>query len=175
MKYTLLIALPFLFGYHLHAQKKLKMEIIKDTGDTLWSTAGQKIYTSPGGPKAVGDYLKTSVVKTKAGISLELEIQTGRTNTFTIPAGSSVEIHLIDDEVINLYANTDNSSRISRLNYGCYMFVFYRIPSKEFKRLQASPMKLIRVHASIGVMDYMIKEKFSDSLQEQLRWISGEE
>jgi hypothetical protein len=157
------------------AQKKLKIDIVKESNDTIWSTSDQRIYIQPGGPKAVGDYLKTTMHKTKAGYSLELEIQTGRTNTFTIPRGASVDIELADGNTVTVQSNSDNSSRISRINYGCYIFAYYRIKTAEFRQLQSSPMKMIRVHASIGNMDYPIKEKFAGTLQEQLERISREE
>lgn len=175
MKYFMIFMIQLFPAMHLlHAQKKLKMDIIKESGDTIWSTQDQKIYTKPGGPRAVGDYLKTTVIKTKAGYSLELEIQTGRTNTFTITKGSAVDIELADGSAVSLYSNNDNSSRISRLNYGCYIFVFYRIRADDFKQLLAAPVKMIRVHASIGNMDYEIKDKSAEVLKEQLERIKQE-
>jgi hypothetical protein len=175
MKHLILLTLPLTICLYTNAQKKLKTDIIKETGDTLWSTSEQKIYTAPGGPKAVGDYLKTALYKNKAGYSLGLEIQTGRTNTFTIPRGAAIDLELTDGNTVTLQSNSNNSSRISRLNYGCYIFAFYRIDAAAFKQIRSSPVKMISVHASIGNMDYQIKDKFSNTLQEQLERISREE
>ncbi|MCG2613754.1 hypothetical protein LZZ85_05660 [Terrimonas sp. NA20] len=175
MKYLLLLMIPLITCANVSAQKKLKIDILRESGDTIWSTSVQKIYNQPGGPKAVGDYLKTTLHRTKAGYSLELEIQTGRTNTFTISRGSAVDIELSDGSTVTLQSNSDNSSRISRLNYGCYIFAYYRIRTAEMKQLVAAPLKMIRVQASIGNMDYPIKEKFAGTLQEQVERISREE
>ncbi|MBO9657289.1 MAG: hypothetical protein J7527_00535 [Chitinophagaceae bacterium] len=175
MKHLILLLLPLAIYNEAAAQKKLKMDVIKESGDTIWSTSEQRIYIQAGGPKAVGDYLKTTVLKTKAGYSLGLEIQTGRTNTFTIGRGAAADIELIDGTIVTLQSNSDNASRISRLNYGCYIFAYYRVDAGAFKQLQASPVKMIRIHASIGNMDYQIREKFSEAIQEQLIRISQKE
>ena len=149
--------------------QKLKTDVLS-TGDTLIHTSDEKIYTRPGAPRSVGDYLKVSVYKypSKGTMMLEMEIQTGRTSVFSISAGSAAALTLQNEDVVTLYARNENQSRISRLDYGCYIFVFYTLTADDRARLKASPVTSIRVSASMGAMEYDIKSKFGDTISNQI-------
>jgi hypothetical protein len=174
MRIALFIIFSLVISISVSAQKKLKFVIGENTGDTLWSTSDQKIYTKPGSPRSVGEYLKTTLYRKNSVYLLGLEIQTGRTSVFTIADGAAANIRLLDGNTVTLYSTGDHSSKVSKLDYGCFIFTFYKISSSDFRQLQSSPVSSIRVNASLGNMDYEIKEKFSNSIKEQLTWISQE-
>ncbi len=150
------------------AQKKLKTQVNKTTGDTLFSTPSEKIYTKPGSKGAVGEYLKTTVHRSSNGLMLGFEIQTGRTSIFTIGKGSIVEIHLQDNSVVELESLNNQESRASALGYGCFLFVYYRLTPKAIRSLESSNVSSIRINASVGPMDYEIKEKYAGDIGKQL-------
>lgn len=168
MKNTPLVFLSLLLTIGLSAQKRLKMDIIKSSGDTMYSTSERRIYVQAGRTPAIGEYLKTTVYRTNGNFSLCFSIQTGRTNIFSIGDGAAAEIALKDGNKVLLYSRGDNRSKSSSLGYGCFMFAFYGLPSSAIRQLKASGMISIRIHASLGPMDYDIKDKFSDDLLEQL-------
>lgn len=149
--------------------QKLKTQVTSG-GDTLISTPDKKIYTKAGAPRSVGDYLKTSLfrINSTGPVFLQLEIQTGRTSNFSIGSGSALDINLENGDVVTLQTRHENQSRISRLDYGCYIFVSYSLPAADRSRLKASPITTMTVHASIGPMQYEIKSKFGDALQEAI-------
>jgi len=158
----------FLWVMSVSAQKKLKYDIIKSTGDTLFRTSEKRLYTHAGGSKALGEILESTVYKSKNGISLAIDIQTGRTNTFTIKEGSRIQLKQKNGESVSLYANSYNSSRNSLLGYGCTMLVFYRVSKKDITQLKSSPIDFIVIQSSTGDMDYQLKEKAGDIIPEQL-------
>lgn len=172
MKIVLLFVTGILLFLNSSAQK-LKTTITSG-GDTLYNTPDEKIYAKPGAPRSIGEYLKTSIYKSGTAGSpiLQFEIQTGRTSVFTIAAGSATDITLKDGSVITLYSRNSTESRRSSLDYGCFIFVFYTLRSSDIQQLKASPIKSIRVHASVGPMDYEIKEKHSTAISDQLEKIS---
>lgn len=150
------------------AQKKLKTQVNKTTGDTLFSTPSEKIYTKPGSKGAVGEYLKTTVHRSSNGFMLGFEIQTGRTSIFTISRGAIVEIRLQDNSVVELESLNNQESRASALGYGCFLFVYYRLTPKDIRNLESSNVSSIRINASVGPMDYEIKEKYASDIGKQL-------
>lgn len=168
MKFLTTTFLCFFMATVTMAQKKLKMDIDKETGDTTYSTSDKKIYTKPGSKNAIYDYLKTSVYKSKNGFLLTLSIQTGRTSVFTIDDGSATTIQLLDGNTVTLYSINNQRSKITRTAYGCFIFAFYRLEPSAIRKLKASGISTIRVQSSIGPLDYEIKEKQSGELGEQL-------
>jgi hypothetical protein len=151
-----------------YAQKKLKYDIIKETGDTLFRTSDEKIYTKANTKPAIGEYLKTTVYKSKNGYSLCFSIQTGRTNIFTIAKNTAATIVLENGSTVTLYNKTFNQSKNSVMGYGCYMFAFYDLPYGSLQQLRSSNIKTITLQASIGEMYYDIKEKFGDTVAQQI-------
>jgi hypothetical protein len=168
MRITFTLLLCLLTTATVYSQKKLKYDIIKETGDTLFYTSEEKIYNKPGTAKSVGEHLKTSIYKNGNNFRLCLSIQTGRTSVFTIGEGSSAEIKLKDGNTITLHCNGNQSSRATVSYYGCYIFGFYKLSPSVVQQLRSSQVSSITVHASIGIMEYEIKDKFSETLSEQL-------
>ncbi len=155
------------------AQRKLKMEVY-DSGDTMWSTKEKKIYVSPGSRNAVAEMLKTTAHRTSKGYMLSFYIQTGRTSVFTIEAGAGVELILANGETVRLATRTSSQSRRLVSGYGCFAYAFYSLPPDALRSLQASPVKRIMIMASMGVMEYELKEKQAKMMMEQLEEVGGE-
>lgn len=150
------------------SSQKLKTEVTAN-GDTIYSTKEQKIYTQPGSSKSVAEILRVYAFKnSKPGSPLLLSfyIQTGRTSVFTIAPGAGMELTLKNGNTVTLYTRNGNQSKRLVSNYGCFIYVTYTLPAAEARMLQASPAKAIKVHASMGPMDYEIKEKFSTDIAE---------
>jgi hypothetical protein len=168
MRYFILPAILLLFSYVAFAQKKLKYDIIKETGDTLFRSSEEKIYTKAGTRPAIGEYLKSTVYKSSNGFSLCFSVQTGRTNIFTISKNSAAAILLDDGTTVTLYSKSLNQSKTSVMGYGCYMFVFYDLPYAARQQLKSLNVKSITLQASIGEMYYEIKDKFGGTIAEQI-------
>jgi hypothetical protein len=121
------------------AQRKLKYDISKETGDTVFYTADERLYVSAGDTygtgrdkrTTVGDYLKSSVLKYPTGFVLEFALQTGRTNSFSIYSGQSARITMNDGSVITLLSRSNYNSKKSSMGYGCWLFAFYTLPGRE--------------------------------------------
>jgi hypothetical protein len=167
MRITLALLLCLLTTVVAYSQKKLKYDI-RNTGDTLFYTSEEKIYNKPGNARSVGEYLKTSIYKNGNNVRLCLSIQTGRTSIFTIGEGSSAEIKLTDGNTITLYCIANQSSKATISYYGCYIFGFYKLSPSIVQQLKSSQVSSITVNASIGIMEYEIRDKFSKTLSEQL-------
>ncbi|RYY57374.1 MAG: hypothetical protein EOO09_02650 [Chitinophagaceae bacterium] len=151
----------------LPAQKKLKVEISAQ-GDTSWSTSETKIYNSPGGNKAAGDYLKTSVYKNKDGYKLVLSIQTGRTNMFNIERGAAAEITLADGSSLTLPSLRDQAARRLASYYGCFIYAFYALDAATIRDLKSRDITNVSVSTSTGKMIFPIKSKDGDSIRRLL-------
>ncbi len=93
MRGFVLPVILLLLAFDANAQKKLKYDIIKETV-TPYSVHQKKIYTKAGTKPAIGEYLKTTVYRSKNGFSLCFSIQTGRTNIFTISKSTAATIQL---------------------------------------------------------------------------------
>lgn len=168
MRNFILPVILLVFTCTANAQKKLKYDIIKETGDTLFRSSEEKIYTKAGTRPAIGEYLKTTVYKSSTGYRLCFSIQTGRTNIFTISKGAAATILLEDGTSVILSSRSFNQSKNSVMGYGCYMFAFYELPYTARQQLQSSNVKTITLQASIGEMYYEIKGKFGDAIGEQI-------
>jgi hypothetical protein len=168
MRGFVLPVILLLLAFDANAQKKLKYDIIKETGDTLFRSSEERIYTKAGTKPAIGEYLKTTVYKSKNGFSLCFSIQTGRTNIFTISKSTAATIQLEDGTAVTVYSKTFNQSKNSVMGYGCYMFAFYDLPYAARQKLQSSNIKTITLQASVGEMYYEIKGKFGDTIAQQI-------
>lgn len=168
------LLLVLVLGTLTASAQKLKTTIT-EAGDTLYSTKDEKIYTKAGAPRSVGDYIKSSVYKLghNGKPILSLEIQTGRTSSFSIGSGSAADLTLKDGTVVTVYSRRDAQSKVSKVDYGCYIFPFYTLTEKDVRQLKTSPVSTIRIHASIGPMDYEIKEKFGDEISEQIEQVKN--
>ena len=167
MKQTLLLLVFSAILINVSAQKKLKMEVDKQSGDTSYSTNEEKIYVKPGS-KSLAEMLKTIIYKNKNGFMLGFYIQTGRTNVFTISKGSELQISLGEDRNLFLSSLITNESNASGITYGGRTYAYYRLTESQVQQLKSSPVSNIRIHTSFGYMDYVISEKFSTVISKQL-------
>jgi hypothetical protein len=158
------------------AQRKLKYDILKESGDTVFYTSEERLYVSAGDTygtgrdkrSTVGDYLKSTVLKYTTGFALEFAIQTGRTNSFSIYAGQAAKLIMSDGAVISLPSRADYSSKKSSLGYGCWLFAFYTLSSSSIEKIKTGTIASIRIETSMGSFDYPLKEKAATIIIEQL-------
>ena len=175
MKYSIFLLL--LLPATLIAQRKLKYEIIKESGDTVFYTNDERLYVSAGDTygsgrdkrSTVGDYLKSTVLKYTHGFALEFSIQTGRTNSFSIYAGQTAKLLLSDGTSIHLQSRADYASKKSSLGYGCWLFAFYTLPGPAVATLKNALVASIRIETSSGSFDYPLKEKAGSIIADQLK------
>lgn len=159
------------------AQRKLKYDINKESGDTVFYTNDERLYVSAGDTygtgsnkhSTVGDYLKSTVLKYSTGFALEFSIQTGRTNSFSIYAGQSAQLMMSDGSAISLPSRSDYSSKKSSLGYGCWLFAFYTLSSTAIEKIKTGTINSIRIESSMGSFDYPLKEKARGIISEQLK------
>jgi hypothetical protein len=158
------------------AQRKLKYDIIKESGDTVFYTSDQRLFISAGNSsgsgrdrtRTVGDYLKSAVLKYPSGFALEFSIQTGRTNSFWIYAGQTAKLIMSDGSEISLPSRADYSSKKSSMGYGCWLFAFYTLSASDIDKLKSGTVTHIRLESSMGSFDYPLKEKAGTIIAEQL-------
>ena len=158
------------------AQRKLKYDIIKESGDTMFYTSEERLYVSAGDTygtgrdkrSTVGDYLKSTVLKYPSGFALEFSIQTGRTNSFSIYAGQAAKLIMSDGTVISLPSRADYNSKKSSMGYGCWLFAFYTLSSSYIENIKNGTIASIRIETSMGSFDYPLKEKAGMIIAEQL-------
>ena len=159
------------------AQRKLKYDIIKESGDTVFYTGDQRLYISAGDTYGTGrdkrstvaDYLKSAVLKYPSGFALEFSIQTGRTNSFSIYTGQSAKLTMSDESVISLSSRAEYSSKKSSMGYGCWLFAFYTLSSSDIEKIKTGTITHIRIESSMGSFDYPLKEKAGTIIAEQLK------
>lgn len=177
MKSILTIIILMLTQTLSFSQRKIKFDIIKQSGDTIFYTPDERIYVSAGDSygsgrdkrSTVGDYLKTSVLKYTTGFVLQFAIQTGRTNSFSIYNGQYAKLFLNDGTTVTINSRNDYSSKKSSMGYGCWIFAYYTLTPSTIETLKTASVKSIRVETSMGTFDYPLKEKFWDTIAEQLR------
>lgn len=175
MKYVLIFSL--LIQTTAFAQRKLKYDISKQTGDTVFYTSEERLSVSAGDTygtgrdkrSTVGDYIKSTVLKYTSGFALEFSIQTGRTNSFSIYAGQTAKLIMSDGSVISLPSRADYSSKKSSMGYGCWIFAFYTLSSSAVEKIKMGTIASIRIESSMGSFDYPLKEKARTIIAEQLK------
>jgi len=174
MKYVLIC---LLLQTTTFAQRKLKYDISKQTGDTVFYTSEERLSVSAGDTygtgrdkrSTVGDYIKSTVLKYASGFALEFSIQTGRTNSFSIYAGQVAKLIMSDGSVISLPSRADYSSKKSSMGYGCWIFAFYTLSSSAVEKIKTGTIASIRIESSMGSFDYPLKEKAGTIIAEQLK------
>jgi hypothetical protein len=174
MKYLLILLLLQTSAF---AQRKLKFDIIKESGDTIFYTSDERLYVTAGDTygtgsnkrTTVGDYLKSTVLKYPSGFAIEFSIQTGSTNSFSIYSGQLATIKLSDGSVINLKSRGDYTSKKSSMGYGCWMYAFYTLPAAAMETLKNATIVSIRIESSTGSFDYPLKEKAGTIIAEQVK------
>ncbi len=174
MKYVLICLLLQTTAF---AQRKLKYDISKESGDTVFYTSEERLSVSAGDTygtgrdkrSTVGDYLKSTVLKYASGFALEFSIQTGRTNSFSIYAGQTAKLIMSDGSVISLPGRADYSSKKSSMGYGCWLFAFYTLSSSAVEKIKIGTIASIRIESSMGSFDYPLKEKAGRIIAGQLK------
>ena len=173
MKKIILVAITVSLALFGTAQKGLKMEINKSTGDTTYNTSEQNIYVKAGSRNAAAEMLKTSVYKTGNRYFLSFYVQTGRTSVFSISRGDEAEITLEDGSKIILNCMGDRESRSMISYYGSYLFPTYPMDKNSREKLAGSPVSSIRIRASVGWMNYTLKSRDGDKIMDQLKKFEG--
>jgi hypothetical protein len=156
-----------LITFMASAQKKLKMDVTKN-GDTIYSTQEERLYVKAGATKSRGEHLKCSIYKTNQKYRLYFFVETGRTSVFTIGSGAAAEITLSDGTVVTIYSVSNAQSKVSAIAYGAWLYCSYELDRNSRQLLKDSKVTAIRINASMGPMDYEIKDKFSEVIGEQL-------
>lgn len=159
------------------AQRKLKYDILKESGDTVFYTSEERLYVKAGDTygsgsnkkTTIGDYLKSTVLKYPSGFALEFSIQTGRTNSFSIYAGQSAKILLSDGSVISLPSRAGYSAKKSSMGYGCWLFAFYTLSAEAIEKIKTGTITNIRIESSMGSFDYPLKEKAGTIIAGQVK------
>jgi hypothetical protein len=156
-----------LITFMASAQKKLKMDVTK-SADTIYSTSEERLYVKAGATKSRAEHLKCSIYKINERYRLSFFVETGRTSVFTIGSGAAAEITLSDGAVVTIYSVSGSQSKVSAIAYGAWLYCSYELDRNSRQLLKDSKVTAIRINASVGPMDYEIKDKFSEVIGEQL-------
>lgn len=172
MKSTLIILVSacffVLFSHSAYGQKKLKFLVDKASGDTTWYGSTERLYLKAGRSPAIGEKLTSTVYRTDNRYRIAFDIQTGRTNNYSIGAGSIALITLQDGTEISVEKTSTDQARSSLLGYGSTLYAFYRIAARDLSLLKSSPVSAIRISYSGGYMDWLIPAKSGNSIQQQI-------
>lgn len=170
MRLILLLLATIVISSASSAQR-IKVDVDKN-GDTMYSTSDVRVYVKAGSKNAVAEYLKTSVYKNRNGTVLCFSIQSGRSNIFNISSSDLTTINFEDGSQLSLYPRGEYTSKGSVMAYGSYIFSFYPLTSAKISQLKSSKISSITVGSSLGKMQYDLKEKFSETIGDQLKKIS---
>lgn len=167
MKTLILLALCIVSTTVL-AQKDLRFAVDKITGDTLWTTGLEKLYSKASFSGTVGEQLRVAAGKTKVGVLISFSVQTGKTSLFGIDKESKAMLRLEDGTIVTLEARNDALSSNEGFSYGSSGMAHFTPTSDDIGHLIKSPVKVIRIESSNGNMDYELKGKFSTVIMDQL-------
>ena len=178
MKKTLLIAI-ILLPFTVSAQKLLKPEIDRITGDTTFSTSKEKLYLHGNYLTQQGEAVECLVMKTGRSISLILIPQTlNEKSFFTVVQGQKAYLKLKDNSLVTLTARASRVSDADVNEAGGTVYsngilkVPYALMSDDISKIKSSDLVFLRIETSIGNFDCDIKPKFSGVIMKEIELVT---
>jgi hypothetical protein len=170
MKKTLLLILVIsaIISFDTKAQKLLKPEVDKLTGDTTWRTSDEVVFAkfSFGGANQT---VSVQGLKIASSYVLSVTVVSPSTNPYYALDGGKIFFKLVDKTIITLtaakggmssQAGTDAKALgMGTLNEGTKLFSYYNVTKEDLLKLKASPLEFIRVESSKGPLDFEVKKK----------------
>jgi hypothetical protein len=179
MKNILLVVLAFL-SLTVSAQKLLKPEVDRITGDTTWSTSKNKIYLNGNYLAQQGEAVECFVSKTVKAIVLTLIPQTLNENSsFTINEGQKAYLKLKDNSLVTLTCQFNLNSQTRRSNVDGTRYsngilkVPYLISAENIAKIMSADLIFLRIETSNGNFDCDIKSKFAQVIKKQVELITN--
>ena len=179
MKRSILI-LTFLFPFIVSAQKLLKPNIDKISGDTTWLTSKEKLYLHGNYLTGQGEGVLCWVEKSKGIKVLGLNPQTvNQRDVFSIPKGQKAYLKLGDNTTITLNSLTSDIGNSHVGIAGDYVISggsaigFYVLTDEAVQKIKANPVVFVRIETSTGNFDCDIKSKNAELIKKQLELIEN--
>jgi hypothetical protein len=151
--------------FSISAQKMQTPKVDKLTGDTVWQTTTEKLFSKPSFSGTVGEQLYVSAAKIKSIYILSFSIQTGKTSYFSVDEGQKIYLKLKNDTTLTLVNNTNSTSAYAAISYGSNTHCNYPISTEVINKLVMSDVQFVRLEYSDGKFHYDIKDKFSSVLK----------
>jgi hypothetical protein len=176
MKKILVIAtlcLPFTVS----AQKLLKPNVDKISGDTTWSTSKEKLYfhanylTSQG--EAVECWVE-QIGKLKAKALVLNPQTTNLSKAFSILKDQKAYLKLSDNTTITLVSATYDYGTVNAGYAGDHLLTkgaaiaFYTLSDSDIEKIKSSPLTFLRIQTTNGDFDCDIKPKFSEVIKKEI-------
>jgi len=168
--------LPFI----VNAQKLLKPDIDKLSGDTIWSTSKEKLYAHGNFLTAQGEAVECSVMRLERSKSkvLILNPQTlNQSGRFGISRGQKAYLKLSDNTNVTLESSTDDFGG-GQNNYTGGIALrsrsavgYYDLSDADIKSLKSATLVFLRIETSAGNFDCDIKPKNAELLRKQITLI----
>lgn len=127
MRIIIILACCALPALQATAQKKLKYDISKTTGDTSYHTPEDRLYVKAGSKGSIADQIKSSVYRRGNAFMICFSIETGRTSVLSIEEGDAAGITLQDGTTISLN-NTSFLPEIRCHPQGLWLLYFWILP-----------------------------------------------
>ncbi|HAL82042.1 MAG TPA: hypothetical protein DCO83_07250 [Mucilaginibacter sp.] len=167
MKINLLIAI-FLLPFIVSAQKLLKPDVDKISGDTTWSTSEEKLYFHGNFLTAQGEDVTFQVVKFSNAKGLVLVLTPQSLNMgedLSIVKNQKAYLKLSDKTVITLASGTDDggNSKYTFIEHtpaqSSHATAYYDLPDAAIEKLKTLTLVFLRIETNEGNFDCDIKPK----------------
>ncbi|MVN90780.1 hypothetical protein [Mucilaginibacter aquatilis] len=182
MKKTLLTIAIALTAYTASAQKLLKPEVDKISGDTTWKTSEEALYAKL---TLVGanELVTIQPVKDHSVCFVWICITKPKTDNklYSILSGDKTILKLSDKSLINLTAAKNNLTEMMGSNTKTYGSVGegtktltpYAITKEDLQKLQTSPIEFVRISTTNGDQDYDVKPKMGEKVRKTFELIAS--
>ncbi|MDR3695146.1 hypothetical protein [Mucilaginibacter sp.] len=179
MKTNLLIAI-FLLPLIVSAQKLLKPDVDKISGDTTWSTSVEKLYFNGNYLTAQGEAVTFQVVKFSNANGLVLILNPQSLNMgedLSIAKNHQAFLKLSDNSIITLisgandYGNAVYTSIAHTPVQSSSTTAFYELPDAAIEKLKTLSLVFLRIETSEGNFDCDIKPKNAAKLVKAIELI----
>lgn len=166
----------------IYAQKLLKPEIDKISGDTTWKTSSEALYakvTLVGANEVVGIHAE------KLGGTVyiaELAIMKPKSSQqYTISQGSKFILKFTDKTLLTLEAAKDNlvektgsnTTTFGSVAEGFITHTIYALSKDALEKLSTGSIEFVRIESSAGNIDYDVKPKLAEKVQKAFQLIKS--
>lgn len=157
----------------LYAQKLLKPEVDKISGDTTWKTDEQALYAKF---TLVGANEIVSLQPQKAGKTYFAWLNVTQPKTsayYYILEGKKLFFKFTDKTVVTLTATKDNleervgsnTTTFGSVGEGLKTYTPFLLSKEDLAKFSSTPLEFVRIESSKGNLDYDVKPKLAEKVQ----------
>jgi hypothetical protein len=183
MKLNLLIII-FLLPLIVSAQKLIKPDVDKISGDTTWSTSEEKLYFHGNFLTAQGEAVTFQIVKfsnTRGKVLVLTPQSLNMGEELSIAKNQKAYLKLSDSTIITLISGTDDNEN-SKFTFiahnpaqSSHATAYYDLPDEAIEKLKSYTLVFLRIETNEGNFDCDIKPKNAAKLLKAIALIEKAE